>query len=426
MTKSKSKIITAIDIGSEKITTLIANAQTNLADFTTQINVVGVSTSESGEGKGIKKGQIVNLEEAVDAVVESIEAAERMAGSNISKAFVSLGGAHISSQNSHGVVAISNPEGEITSEDVKRVIEAASAVSLPASRMLIHVIPKEYIVDGDSGIKDPLRMEGVRLEAEAHLITASASAVKNIEKVLDEVGIKVEGFIYSGIAASDAVITKTEKELGCVMIDIGGGTTSIAVYEDGSITYSYVLPIGSRNVTKDLASGLRLSLESAEKLKLSLNDIFNKKEDGDDEHVDLSKYGSEEDKKVSKKTIVEGIIRPRLTEIFSMVKTQLEKEKLNNKIPAGAIITGGGARIYGVEESGKRILSLPVRIGVPSGVTGLIDEILNPSFSVPIGILINASRQESKDHLTSISKRVKLPTLGIMTKATKFIKDLLP
>jgi len=425
MIKSRSKVTTAIDIGSEKITTLIANIQNNLSDLSTTINVIGVATSESGEGKGIKKGQIVNLDAAVDAVIESVESAERMAGINVSRAYVSLGGAHIASQNSHGVVAISNPEGEITQDDVKRVIEAASAVSLPASRMLVHVIPKDYTVDGDSGIKDPLRMEGVRLEAETHLITASSSAVKNIEKVLDEAGIRVDSFIYSGIAASDAVLTKTERELGCVMIDIGGGTTSIAVFEDGSLTYSYVLPVGARNVTKDLASGLRLSLESAEKLKLSLTDEFLKK-DTDDEHIDLSKYGVDDEKKVPRKTVMEGIIRPRLNEIFSMVRQQLEKEKLLNKVPAGCIVTGGGARTYGIEESGKRILALPVRIGVPSQVTGLVDEILNPSFSVPIGILLNASKQETKDHLTSISKRIKLPTIGITSKISNLVKNLLP
>jgi cell division protein FtsA len=425
MMRAKSRIVAAIDIGSEKITTLIANIQTELSDLSTSINVIGVSTSESGEGRGIKKGQIVNLEEAVESVVESVESAERMAGYNISKAYVSLGGAHILSQNSHGVVAVSNPEGEITHEDIERVIEAASAVSLPPSRILLHVLPKEYIVDGDGGIKDPLRMGGVRLETEAHLITASASAVKNIEKVLDEVGIKVEEFIYSGIAASDAVLTKTEKELGCVMIDIGGGTTSIAVYEEGALTYSYVLPIGSRNVTKDLATGLRVSLESAEKIKLSLGNNDKKVPEGE-EQIDLSKFGIDEDKKVSRKTIVEGIIRPRLNEIFSMVKGQLEKEKLINKVPSGAVITGGGAQVYGVEDSGKRMLSMAVRIGKPRGVQGLVDEIINPSFSVPIGILINASKKEPKDHLTSISKRIKLPSIGIGGKISKIFKDLLP
>ncbi|KKR11787.1 MAG: Cell division protein ftsA [Candidatus Woesebacteria bacterium GW2011_GWA1_39_21] len=424
--KSRSTIIAAIDIGSEKVTTLIANVQTELTDLSKVINVIGVAASESGEGRGIKKGQIVNLEEAVDAVIESVESAERMAGHNVTKAYLALGGAHILSQNSHGVVAISNPEGEITQADINRVIDAASAVSLPPSRVLIHVIPKEFIVDGDSGIKDPLRMEGVRLEAEAHLITASSSAVKNIEKVLDEVGIKVEEFIYSGIASSDAVLTKTEKELGCVMIDIGAGTTSIAVYEEGSLTYSYVLPIGSRNVTKDLATGLRVSLEAAEKIKLSLNPLREKKGTEAEEYLDLTKYDAGEDKKVSRKTVLEGIIRPRLNEIFSMVKTQLEKEKLINKIPSGAIITGGGAQVYGVEESGKRLLSLPVRIGKPHGVEGLVDEILNTSFSVPIGVLINASKKEPKDHLTSISKRLKLPTIGILAKLAKIFKDLLP
>ncbi len=426
MSKSRTKTITSIDIGSEKITTLIANLQTDLADLTTTINVIGVATSESGESRGIKKGQIVNLEEAVEAVIESVESSERMAGVNVSKAFVSIGGAHIQSQNSHGVIAVTNPQGEITQDDVSRVIEAASAVSLPPSRTLIHILPKEYIVDGDSGIKDPVRMGGVRLETEAHLITASSAAVRNIEKVLDEVGIKVEDFIYSGIASSEAVLTKTEKELGCVLLDIGGGTTSIAVYEEGSLTFSYVLPIGSRNVTKDLATGLRVSLESAEKIKLSLGSGSGKKVSEEEDQIDLSRFGIDEDKKVSKKTVVEGILRPRINEIFSMVKLQLEKEKLINKIPSGAIITGGGARVYGIEDAGKRIMGLPVRIGIPRGVVGLVDDILNPSFSVAIGVLINASKQEPKDHLTSMSKRIKLPTIGIAGKISKLIKDLLP
>ncbi|KKQ50768.1 MAG: Cell division protein ftsA, partial [Candidatus Woesebacteria bacterium GW2011_GWD1_38_10] len=426
MMKSKTRTIAAIDIGSEKVTTLIANLQTELSDMSTTINVTGVSASESGEGRGIKKGQIVNLEEAIEVVIESVESAERMAGYNITKAFVSLGGAHISSINSHGVVAISNPEGEITHDDVNRVIEAASAVNLPATRVLVHVLPREYIVDGENGIKDPLRMEGVRLEAEAHLITASASAVKNIEKVLDEAGIKIEDFVYSGIAASDAVLSKTEKELGCVLLDIGGGTTSIAVYEEGSINYSYVLPIGSRNVTKDLATGLRVSLESAEKIKLSLHTSDKRAGIDSDDQIDLTKYGIDEDKRVSRKTVVEGIIRPRLNEIFSMVKVQLEKEKLINKVPSGVIITGGGAQVFGVEESGKRMLSLPVRIGKPRGVQGLVDEIMNPSFSVPIGLLINASKKESKDHLTGTTKRLKLPTIRFGGKLSKIFKDLLP
>ena len=221
---AKDKVVVALDIGSTKIATIIATIEE------AKINIIGAASYPS---KGLRKGQVVDIDEAIKSITQSLEAAERMAGYSVGTAFVSVDGTHIESQNSKGVVAISNPEGEITQADINRVIDAASAVSLPPSRVLIHVIPKEFIVDGDSGIKDPLRMEGVRLEAEAHLITASSSAVKNIEKVLDEVGIKVEEFIYSGIASSDAVLTKTEKELGCVMIDIGAGTTSIAVYEEG-------------------------------------------------------------------------------------------------------------------------------------------------------------------------------------------------
>jgi len=431
MIKSKTKTIAAIDIGSEKVTTLIANLQTELSDMSTTINVTGVSASESGEGRGIKKGQIVNLEEAIEVVIESVESAERMAGDNITKAFVSLGGAHISSVNSHGVVAISNPEGEITHDDVNRVIEAASAVNLPATRVLVHVLPREYIVDGENGIKDPLRMGGVRLEAEAHLITASASAVKNIEKVLDEAGIKIEDFVYSGIAASDAVLSKTEKELGCVLLDIGGGTTSIAVYDEGTINYSYVLPIGSRNVTKDLATGLRVSLESAEKIKLSLH-ISDKRAGVDsDDQIDLTKYGIDEDKRVSRKTVVEGIIRPRLNEIFTLVGEEVKKSGFGGSTPAGAVVTGGGALTVGLATACKRCLSLPVRLGYPKGLSGLVDEIKSPAYAVAWGLIeygvSNSKGIKADSSFKSMSKMIgKIQFKGIFEKIVKLVKSFLP
>jgi cell division protein FtsA len=259
---TKSKIISGIELGSSKIATIIAQITSDAVSMEKVVNIVGVSSIES---KGIKKGQIVDIEEAVESAVASVEAAERMAGYNIDHAFVALGGAHVTSQNSRGVVAVSNPEGEINFEDVNRVIEAASAVSLPSSRELIHILPRDYIVDGEEGIKDPVGMSGVRLEVETHLVTGSSASVKNIRKAMNEIGVNVEELVYSGFASGEAVLTKTEKELGCVLIDIGGGTTSIAAYIDGSLSMSAVLPIGAKNVTNDLAIGMRISL-AAEKL----------------------------------------------------------------------------------------------------------------------------------------------------------------
>ena len=423
---TKKRIIAGIELGSSKIATVIAQIQTDQISFIREISIVGVSSVES---RGIKKGQIVNIEEAVEAIITSVEGAERMAGYNLDNAFVSIGGAHVSSQNSHGVVAVSDPEGEISANDVDRVIEAASAISLPSSRDLIHIIPREFIVDGESGVKDPIGMSGVRLEVQTHLITASAASTKNIKKAVKEVGINVNELVFSGLAAGEAVLTKTEKELGCVLIDIGGGTTSIATYIDGGLIYSGVLPIGANNITNDLAIGLRVSLESAEKIKLLLSDYEQKrkksKEDGGDE-IDLQALGISDNKKVSKKTLTEGIIRPRLNEIFTMVRIQLDKENLGSRIPSGAILTGGGAETVGIIDSAKRMLALPVRVGKPKGITGLIDDIINPQFANPVGLIVYGANQEIVDQPSSFASKLKLPTKGVAGKIIKIFKDLLP
>jgi len=413
-------------LGSSKISTLIAQVQQDPNTYEESVNVIGVSSVNS---RGVKKGQIINIEETVEATIESIESAERMAGYNLDSAFLSLGGASVVSQNSHGVVAVSDPDGEIKEPDVDRVIEAASAISLPASRELVHVIPREYTVDGEGGVKDPIGMSGVRLEVETHLVTASTSSIKNIKKAVNEIGVNIEELVFSGLAASEAVATPTEKELGCVVIDIGGGTTSLTVFKDGSLAYSGVIPIGAKNVTNDLAIGLRISLESAEKVKLFLSKADKDKQlkkTPDEDSVDLSREGVEEIKKVSRKTLVEGIIRPRLNEIFTMVGLELEKAGLANSIPSGVIVTGGGAETVGVVESAKRTLALPVRIGIPRGIGGLVDDILTPSFAVPVGLLIYASKRQVPENVSSFSKKLKLPTKGIIGKLMESIKELLP
>ena len=424
---TKTKIVSGIELGSSKIATIIA--QVNFDEVTGEkaVNLVGVSSVES---RGIKKGQIVDIEEAVEATIASVEAAERMAGYNLDNAYIALGGAHMASQNSQGIVAVSDPGGEINYDDVDRVIEAASAVSLPSSRELIHVLPREFIVDGEEGVRDPVGMSGVRLEVQTHLITASGAAVKNLKKAVGEVGIKVNELIYSGLAAAESVLTKTEKELGCVLIDVGGGTTSIAVFVDGALSCSGVLPIGAKNVSNDLAIGLRVSLESAEKIKLALSIDDKKNKKAKDQSVsdefDLESLGIGEIKRVSKKTLTEGIIKPRLNEIFSMVKIALDREGLSARVPAGAILTGGGAETVGAVEAAKRMLSLPIRIGVPRGIGGLIDDVMNPAFAVPIGLVLHSAKLAEGESLTSFSKKIKLPSKGLIGKLLATIKDLLP
>lgn len=407
------------------------------------MNIMGVATFPS---KGLRKGQVVDIEEATSSVVTSLEAAERMAGYSISSAFLSIGGAHIMSQNSHGVVAVAEPQKEIGKDDVRRAIEAAKAVSLPSTREILHILPREFIVDSQEGIKDPVGMSGVRLEVNTHLITAGVTALRNLEKCASLVGVDVEGFVFGGLASAEAVLTETEKELGVVLVDIGGGTLDICIYVEGALSYSSVLPIGAKNITNDLAIGLRISLESAEKIKLSLNrksripalpktenlaDPKKEKSDKISDEIDLSDLGLIEGlKKVSKKTIVDGIIKPRLNEIFTMVGLEIKKSGFGGLTPAGLVICGGGAETLGVLETAKRSLAMPVRLGIPQNVTGLVDEIMSPAFSTAIGLLIYASRTERSSERVSmkgISEITnKLPIKGMAGKIVEVMKSFLP
>lgn len=429
---SDTRIISSIDIGSTKVTTLISQVGWDKQTSEQTINVIGVSSVDS---KGVRKGQIVDIDDAVETVLSSVESAERMAGFNVANAFISVGGAHIQSQNSHGVVAVSGNDNEITFEDVDRVIEAAKAVSIPSSREILHVIPREFSVDGENGVKDAVGMSGVRLEVETHLVSASAPAIKNLAKTIEKIGVDIDGLVYSGLASSYSTVSDTEKELGCVLVDVGGGTTSIAAFLDGSLAFSSVIPVGARNVTNDLAIGMRVSLEDAEKIKIALGDKpkvrrgEDKKDDRDD-YVDISELGVEEGKKVSKKTLVEGIVRPRLNEIFTMVRMELTKAGIAAQIPSGAVITGGGALTVGVAESARRMLALPVRVAAPAGVNGLVDGILTPAYATSIGLLMYGIETDipEKKRLTIWPKRFKfdLPANKLVSRVVHSIRDLLP
>jgi cell division protein FtsA len=369
-----------------------------------------------------------------------------MAGASVASAYVSLGGVHIASQNSKGVVAVAEPDKEIIDDDVRRVIEASRAISLPSVREILHAVPRHFIVDSQDGIADPTGMTGVRLEVDTHIITSSSTASRNLAKCIEELGVSVNGLVFSGLASSYAVLTDTEKELGVVLIDIGGGTTDVCVFVEGSLAYSAVIPVGARNITNDLAIGLRISLESAEKIKLALGKkpktpVYpeershekTKKDEVNKDELDFSELNlSEGLKKISRRTLIEGIIKPRLIELFTLVGLELQKSGAGGQTPAGIVITGGGAETIGVVETCKQRLSLPVRLGYPTGVSGLIDELEGLQNSTCVGLLLYGIRDDSRERrgrtmLTSFGGfTAKLPLKGIAKKLSDLIKSFMP
>lgn len=420
------KIVVGIDIGTSKIVSIIAKIEEE------SVYVLGVSEARSG---GVRKGQIVDIEEAVLSINASLEGAERMAGFSASHVIASIGGDHIESLNSRGVVAVSNPDAEINEDDLARVIDAAKAVSLPSSREVIHVLPRSYIVDGQEGVKAPLGMTGVRLEVDTHIISAYSTSVRNLEKAFSEVGVDVDAVVFSGYASSLAVLTETEKELGVVLVDIGAGTTDISIYTEGSVAYSSVLPVGARHITNDLAIGLRISLESAEKIKLLLSGTGKKKQEESviaekTDEIDLSSLNlAEEITKVSERTLIDGIIKPRLNEIFTFVGLEIKKSGFGGQTPSGLVITGGGALTIGITDAAKRMLAMPVRIGKPINIKGIIDEIQSPSFATAVGLAVYGRNIETQGKLPFGFELPQIPNIAITKQVTKivaFIKSFLP
>lgn len=426
---AREKIIVGVDVGSSKTTTLIATASES------GITVIGVSTVVS---KGIRKGQVVDIDEAVSAISESLESAERMAGVSASSCFVSVSGVHISSVNSRGVVAVAGGENEITNDDVTRVIEAAQAISTPSTREIIHVIPRDYIVDSQEGVKDPVGMTGVRLEVETHIITGATTSLRNLVKCIQQVGLDVEGLVFSGIASAESTLTDTERELGVALIDIGGGTTDVSLFVDGSIAHSAVIPIGGKNITNDLAIGLRSSLETAEKIKLVLvskNKRTEKDDDKEDAEKNRKKSGeldisnldiSENLGTLSKNTLTEGIIKPRLTEMFTLIGMEIKRAGFAGILPAGLVITGGAADTINLPKIGKDVLRMPVRVAEPKDVTGLIDEISSPAYANGVGLLIFGEKMSTTSSKISLSLPRNKNLVSIVKKVTSWIRGLMP
>lgn len=384
---AKNEIIAGIDVGSANIRTVIVQ----IFPEEELPRVIGVGVSESA---GIRKGMIVDLEETIKAVNGSVEKAERSSGVSVNSAVVSIGGNHIISQNSKGVIAVGRADGEVTEDDIERVINAAQAISIPPNKEIIHIIPRGYSLDDQKNIKDPLGMNGVRLEVDAMIIEGSAPAIKNLQKCIEQAGIEIGDFVLAPLAAAKATLSKRQKELGVVLVDIGGGTTAIAVYEENDLLHTAILPIGGNHITNDLAIGLRTSIDVAEKVKIEFGNALprdiNKKED-----INLAEIDPNEEGIVSRHHVAE-IIEARLEEILNMVNKELKMIARDKLLPGGAILVGGTAKIPGAVDLAKNILGLPAQTGFPARLGGLVDKVDEPSFATAVGLVMwgmeNASR----------------------------------
>ncbi len=413
------KIINCLDIGTAKITAITGQFPENES----KINIVGVASIPA---VGFKKGQIINLEQASKTITDCIESTERMAGFQINHAYISLTAPHLESINSKGVTAVSGTNGEITPADIDRAVEAAKAISLPVSKEIIHVIPRLFTVDGQEGVIDPVGMNGIRLEVETHLILASTPALKNLYKCLEEIGIKVDGLVYSGLSAAKACLTDTETELGVALIDIGGSNTTLTIFQESSPIFSGVIPIGANNITNDLAIGLRLPLQDSEKIKIKLKAYADKK--GFEDEIELTHLGilGEEKKKISFSTTVNGIIKARLEEIFGFIYDQIKDNGFNNSIPAGIVLTGGGSQTILAKEVCNDIIPLPVRIADPPRLGGLVDDITNPAFSSTIGTILYFQNNKITLKSKNSGGKSKISFDGIFGRIKSFIEPLLP
>ncbi len=413
---SKHDIICGIDVGSSNARTVISQ----LVNSEEKPRIIGVGVSESA---GVRKGVIVDIEEILKSVNDSVEKAERMAGVSIDRAVVNVGGNHISSQHSKGVIAIGRADGEVTGDDIERVIGAAQAISIPPNKEIIHIIPKEYSLDDQKNIKDPLGMNGVRLEVDALIVEGSSPYLKNIAKCFEAAKIDIENFVLSPLAAAEATLTRRQKELGVVLIDIGGGTTSIAVFEENDLLASSVIPVGGKHITNDIAIGLRTSIDVAEKVKLEFGNST-PREVSKKEEINLSEIDSNEEGTVFRYHVAE-IIEARLEEILNLVNKELRSIGKDKLLPAGAVLTGGTSKLPGAVDLAKEILGLPAQAGFPMPMAGLVDKVDEPSFATVIGLLLWGIKNSELGIKSGSPGRIFNNMPGNMKKTVRGIKKWL-
>ncbi len=381
----KERVIASLDIGSSKIRTVIAVVDGSQGERVPSVIGVGLSPS-----LGMRKGHVIDVEELIHNIISSLEDAERMAGVPVNHVFVGMSGSHIESFDSRGVIAISG--AEIGMEDILRVLEAAQAVSIPQNRRILHIEPKSYAVDEQRGIKNPVGMTGIRLEVEAHIVTGHVQHVKNVEKCIDQAGVDIDAIVPATIAVPEAVLTKRQKELGVVAIDVGAGCTSITVFEEGTILHSVSLPIAGESVTSDIAIGLRTSIDTAEKIKVEHGSV-QPMEVGEREAIDLSTVSRVDTQTVSRRYMAE-IMQARYYEIFSLIKAELQRLGRSGMLPAGAVLTGGAAKAPGVLDLARDVLGLPVQMGFPVEIGGVIEKVDDPAYATALGALVWGLRED--------------------------------
>ncbi len=377
MSYSDEDIVVGLDIGTTKVCAIIGRVNEYNG-----IDVVGVGVSPS---RGLRKGVVVNIESTVQSVATAIEKAELMAGIEVKSVYAGIAGGHIEGINSRGVVAVATRSKEITPEEVERVVDAAKALALPMEREVIHVLPQEFIVDNQDGIKDPIGMSGVRLEAEVHIVTGAVASAQNIVKSVNRAGYAVNDIVLEHLASALATLKEDEKELGVVLLDIGGGTTDVLVYLNGSIWHTNVISMGGNHVTNDVSIGLRTPLQSAEEIKkkwgVAVSDIVDA-----GEVIEVPNVGGRKPTQLPRQILAE-IIEPRVEEIFFLVKDDLDQKDFKDVITGGVVLTGGASLLQGIEKVAENVFEMPVRIGMPGGVGGLVEEISSPEFATGVGLV---------------------------------------
>lgn len=374
--KAEKNLIVGLDIGTSKVVAAVGEVGTN-----GEIEVVGVGTCAS---RGLKKGTVVNIESTVQSIQRAVEEAEQMAGCEIHSVYTGIAGSHIRSLNSHGIVAIKDKE--VASEDVERVIDAARAVAIPSDQKILHILPQEFIIDSQEGIREPIGMSGVRLEAKVHMVTGAVSAAQNIIKCVRRCGLDVDDVILQQLASSRAVITEDEKELGVCLVDIGGGTTDIAVFTNGFITHTAVIPIAGDQVTNDIAVALRTPTQHAEAIKIKYACCLTQLASAD-ETIEVPSVGERPSRRLSRQTLAE-VVEPRYEELFTLVQAELQRSGYEHLVAAGIILTGGSAKMEGAVELAEEVFHMPVRLGMPQDVEGLSDVIRNPVYATAVGLLL--------------------------------------
>ncbi len=379
--QGRENIIVGLDIGTTKICAVVGEVSGN------DVNIIGIGTHPS---IGLRKGVVVNIESTVESIKKAVEEAELMAGCEISSVYAGIAGGHITGFNSRGIVAIKGPE--ITPQDVERVIDAARAVAIPMDREVIHVLPQEYIVDDQTGIQNPVGMAGVRLEAKIHIVTGAVTSAHNIVKCANRSGLDVCDIVLESLASGEAVLTDEEKELGTALLDLGGGTTDLAIFSGKNIKHTFVLALGGNNLTNDIAVGLRAPIAEAEKIKKKYGSCV-AQNISPDETIEVPGMGGRNPRKLPRQILGE-ILEPRMEEIFTLIKREIYRAGMENVIASGVVVTGGSALLGDVTEVAESIFDLPARLGQPTGISGLTDVVNNPMYATGVGLVLYGARNQ--------------------------------